>query len=130
MFFQSLRDLKIIGPLNNRGVVGPLDGLPELVQDPDPNLPLNSAIDAVVLAFWQNRHGCVAGIPTPSTMYTVALKGLNAALTSPKYYKRDETLLAIWVLGMYEVRFGSYYSLMTIIKDNLRIVLTCILSPR
>lgn len=69
------------------------------------SLGLSSAIEAIGLAGLASYRNAPALMSSACACYGVALKSIGSALRDPALATTDETLLTVYLLGIYEVHF-------------------------
>lgn len=87
-----------------QGTVGYLDFLVPLYNADQTRSHLSSAFSAVALAALASRPNSRRLFPTALKQYDVALRSTNKALADPVQQKQDQTLAAVLLLGLFEVR--------------------------
>ncbi|KAH8698711.1 hypothetical protein BGW36DRAFT_259165, partial [Talaromyces proteolyticus] len=78
--------------------------VPILISEAGEGTPLVLACNAVAYAYMTNIIWFPDGIQYRSSAYGSALAATNSALRDPHNFKSDNTLLCIYLLGLYEVR--------------------------
>jgi hypothetical protein len=66
--------------------------------------PLTSAVMALSMAFLANQQHSNALVPRAAMLYASALQKINTALMDPHLAIEDDTLAAVIILGLFEVR--------------------------
>lgn len=102
-FFVSSYVLHPHDPRTDRGIT---ELLPLFFADLKPSTPLSLTLSAVsrsVFAGWERRVRNFE-IPMTQLAYGKALTATRAALSDPIQRLKDETLMAVCLLGMYEVK--------------------------
>lgn len=87
----------------SRSRPGHLDYLPHLYTNASTQSCLVAAVKAASLANLVNRSRAITARPTALRFYQVAIKQVNIALGDPTESLKDETLLACYLLGNFEV---------------------------
>lgn len=101
-FFVSSYVLRPHDPRTDRGIT---ELLPLFFADMKPGTPLSLTLSAVsrsIFAGWERRVRNFE-IPMTQLAYGKALTATRAALADPVQRLSDETLMAVCLLGMYEV---------------------------
>lgn len=79
--------------------------VPDIASKAEEGSPLYHACNALGHAYLGNLAWSPKAISNQSEAYGTALAILNAALQDPQQWKSDNTLLGVWLLGLYEVRY-------------------------
>jgi hypothetical protein len=83
---------------------GSLECFPHLLQRAETDSVLYLACHAVGYAYLANKSQTPGTKLSHQSRYGKALYALRLALLDPELQKQDSTLLAVWLLGFYEVR--------------------------
>jgi hypothetical protein len=78
--------------------------LPHILRAAGPESYLYAAMRSVAAINLANRSPTVDMRSVVDSEYAKAVSGVTAALADPEQYLKDETLVAVWLLGMREVR--------------------------
>ena len=95
-------------PGNGDRCYGFLDFLPALYHETNEASCLFSATNAVAMAYMTNIYRKGAWSRTHQVIYGQALTATKEAVEDPLLRVRDDTIIAIWLLGIYEVRQPQY----------------------
>ena len=101
-FFVSTYVLYPHDPRTERGIT---EILPLFFADLKPNTPLSltlAAVSRLLFVAWERRARDFE-VPTTQVAYGQALTATRAALSKPRECLSDETLMAVCLLGLYEV---------------------------
>jgi len=82
---------------------GYMDFLIPFLKADKPNRSLQLSFSAVALAAFGTRPNSKALLPNAELSYIKALKEINSTLRDPKKASRDATLIAVLLLGFFEV---------------------------
>ena len=93
----------VLLPRHPDSVQGHLEHLLPLYNNTTPESPLSLATSSVALAFSGNAPGREADQALGRSVFGRALQKTSTAIRSPVESKRDETLMAVLLLGLYEV---------------------------
>ena len=77
--------------------------LPKLIHNAGPTSAVHQAMRACATVNLANRAGTVSLSQLTASEYARAIISVNKSLESPDERLRDETLVAVWLLGMREV---------------------------
>jgi len=80
-----------------------MDFLIPFLKADKPNRSLQLSFSAVALAAFGTRPNSKALLPNAELSYIKALKEINSTLRDPKKASRDATLIAVLLLGFFEV---------------------------
>lgn len=86
----------------------PDDFLSSLIIRAEEGSPLFLAYNAVECAYGTKKTKQYHCIPEPAQAYSIALSSICCALQDRERHKSDSTLLAAWLLGLYEVCSEMY----------------------
>ena len=78
--------------------------IPRIISSTQEGSPVYAVCDAVACAYIASTVGSAAAVVQRTRAYGSALRAVNAALADPAQCKNDSTLLAVWMLVVYEVR--------------------------
>ena len=92
--------------MNSRRLYGnhAFDFLPKILSQAGPDSYLNAAMRSVGAINLANRSPTVDMRSVVEYEYARAVSGVTAALADPEQCLKDETLVAVWLLGIREVR--------------------------
>lgn len=77
--------------------------IPSLVRKAEKDSALHAACHAVAYAYLANKFPMSSAALSHQARYGKALQALGDAMRDPVLQKQDETLLAVWLLGLSEV---------------------------
>jgi hypothetical protein len=97
----------ILIPRNSEAAHGYLEVLPDLYGDVAPTSPLLPATSALAFTVFGKDVLGRQFLPNARLQYGEAILRLNEALRDPAAVKKDETLMAVLVMGMVEVCMPS-----------------------
>lgn len=89
--------------------------LPTMITESGPQSYLHAAMRAVGVINFANRSPTMDMKSVVDSEYAKAISGVTAALTDPVLCLRDETLVSVWLLGIWEV---SILLAMTSVTDQ------------
>ena len=87
----------------NGWVHGHLECLPSLLKDAPQNSCISHSVHAVAHQYLYNLKGQQLNRSRAVECYTQSLKCIHQALESPRERLSDTTLLAVWLVGLFEV---------------------------
>jgi hypothetical protein len=83
-----------------------LEFLPDLYSETSDGSCLNMATHAVAMAYISNTSGAFTKTYEHVQTYGRALRATNVALRDPLESVKDSTIIAVWLLGVHEVRMS------------------------
>jgi hypothetical protein len=92
-------------PIDGHRFYGFLDFLPSLCRETRNYSCLSLAIDALAKLYITNVSQVPPDRAEHALIYGRALKATNAALRDPLERAKDDTFIAVWMLGIYEVKY-------------------------
>ena len=96
------------GPRSEEIWGGFLEALQPLLEKADPKSPLMAAATTTAMGSIAWSPGCADFKPRSIQKYVTSLKRINDALKDPKQAKSDNVLMAVLMLGFYEVRLSHH----------------------
>ena len=90
-------------PLDGRRSLGLLRFVPDVYQQTKEDSCFHLTTDAVFLTYMQRRNPGSFSVTAAARAYGKALRMVNAALGDRSLYLQDDTILAIWLLGVNDV---------------------------
>jgi hypothetical protein len=93
-------------PIDGYRFYGFLDFLPSLCRETRKNSCLSLATDALAKVYITNLSQVPLNRAEHALIYGRALKATNAALQDPLESVKDDTFIAVWILGIYEVKYN------------------------
>jgi hypothetical protein len=91
-------------PLDGSRFYGYLDFLPDLYRETSEESCLSLTTNAFTRAYIANQAHTSAGTDKLAELYWKALRSTNAALRDPSKCVQDDTIMAVWLLGIHEVK--------------------------
>lgn len=83
--------------------------IPRIISSTQEGSSVYAVCNAIACAYLASAERTTAAIANRTRAYVTALTTVNAALDDPVRYKKDSTLLAIWMFVVYEVRVVQWW---------------------
>lgn len=83
--------------------------IPRIISSTQEGSSVYAVCNAIACAYLASAERTTAAIANRTRAYVTALTTVNAALDDPVQYKKDSTLLAIWMFVVYEVRVVQWW---------------------
>ncbi|RFU27687.1 hypothetical protein B7463_g8634, partial [Scytalidium lignicola] len=104
--------------------------IPRAISKAEEGSAFYQAFSAVGCAYVANVSWSLQAISNRAMAYGTALSAVNLALRDPQQCKSDSTLLSVWLLGMYEVRYCIRSDISSVGFTDAHAPIKLLLAPR